>query len=239
MNASAPLALHFELVTALPRLVGCELRLAPGECATLACDPTAALLVADLAQGLTVPDSGRVLTLGEDWRALGARGSYAHRARTGRMQADMGFVQNLNVDENVLLPQLDHTQRPEGELRAEAEALATRLGHDGLPATRPSATDPFGLAVSACVRAFLGAPDLVILATADLPIANGFRAGTSALVHEACARGAAVLWLGSEEYAIGPLPAGPRVRLAGTGFVATRIGRPAVLRDDSGEGSYE
>ena len=212
--SSDPPVVRFEKVAVRPALLGADLLIGNGECGVIATDAATAVILADLAQGIVAQDEGSVLVCGEDWRALSARSTYALRARIGRMQVGMNWIQNLDVDENVLLPQLDHTSRPEGEIREEAEALALQLGLGALPSSRPSDTSDLELCASACVRAFLGAPELVIVGSTGLPIVSEIRVGLGRLVHSACLRGAAVLWLGETTSASRDLPPGPRFELS-------------------------
>ncbi len=101
----------------------------------------------------------------------------------------------MTVLEAVLLAHLHHFDRPQEEVIADATALARLFGLPGLPTERRDATSARALARAACVRGFLGAPDLVVVqdstieATADLaiPMAQAI-AGTKD-------RGATVLWI--------------------------------------------
>jgi phospholipid/cholesterol/gamma-HCH transport system ATP-binding protein len=101
----------------------------------------------------------------------------------------------MPVAQVALAPQLYHTTQTEAQAIAEATVLARRFGLPGLP-TAPSEQVPLAdLVRAACVRAFLGAPEFVLIADpalesmADLgtPIAQAIGA-----VHD---RGGAVLWL--------------------------------------------
>jgi len=151
--------------------------------------------LADMAVGLVEPARGRVLFLGEAWQAAGPEQNLARRARIGRVFWEQGWISNLNVLENVTLPQRHHTRRPVPEIIAEAEALARRFGLERLPAARPARVDPRDLRRAEWVRAFLGNPALVLL---EEPLRGAGPEAAPRLfeaVREACARQAAVLWL--------------------------------------------
>ena len=85
------------------------------------------LAFADAAQGLVEPDSGRVMFLGEDWRSMPPNRAAERRGSIGRVFEANGWISNLDVDENITLAQRHHTSRPEGEIVAEASALAAQF----------------------------------------------------------------------------------------------------------------
>jgi len=179
--------------------------------------PARAARFADLACGLAEPTSGRVRFLGRDWRGLDADSANAMRGRIGRLVGDGAWIDYLSVLDNILLPQLHHTERREEALKNDAAMLARAFGLPGVPLARPSALDDDDLHRAALVRAFLGRPQLIILerATQRLypeimePLVNAIRAARD--------RGAAVLWLALEREVWGDasLPATMRLRLVG------------------------
>ena len=189
-------ALRMSAVRAQPWFLGAEVSLAAGQSVAIAASAAAAAHFADLVQGFVVPVEGVVAVCGEEWRAMSVSATYALRARTGRIGPSMHWIQNLNVDENVLLAQLDHSQRTEPELRAQALALAQQLGLDAVPRSRPHDTAPGDLLASAAVRAFLGAPALVVIEPLPVDAADALRAGLGEVVRAASARGTTVVSLG-------------------------------------------
>src|SRR4051812_15425504 len=82
------------------------------------------LPLADASQGLVGSDHGTVSFLGQDWRTLGADESAAQRGKIGRLFDDEGWISDLDVEENILLAQLHHTDRTETDIRDEALTLA-------------------------------------------------------------------------------------------------------------------
>lgn len=218
---SEPL-LAFTAVGSDLSLESIDLVVRPGECCVVESSPDVADMMADLAQGLEAPDTGTVTALGKNWQELAPDKAYRVRSRMGRVFRSPAWVHNLNVDENVMLPQLDLSTRPEADIRQEVEGLARRLGLDGLPRTRPHATDPAELSASACVRAFAGAPDLVLIETRSCVLPTQAHSGLISLVHDTCARGGAVVWFSDSHGAHSVLPLGPRVRMSRGSLVVSR-----------------
>lgn len=188
--------LRMSAVRARPWFLGADVSLAAGQSVAIAASAAAATHFADLVQGFVTPVEGVVAVCGEEWRAMSVPRTYALRARTGRIGPSMHWIQNLNVDENVLLAQLDHSQRTEPELRAQALALAQQLGLDAVPRSRPHDTAPGDLLASAVVRAFLGAPALVVIEPLPADASDALRTGLGEVGREASARGTTVIWLG-------------------------------------------
>jgi phospholipid/cholesterol/gamma-HCH transport system ATP-binding protein len=151
----------------------------------------------DLCLGLVEPLSGEVYCLGRAWSAEGYHDRLAHRSRIGTLVDSQAWPAHMPVAQIALAPHLYHTSRTEAEAIVEATILARRFGLPGLPIA-PSEQVPLAdLVRAACVRAFLGAPELVLIADPALesmtdlgtPIAQAIGA-----VHD---RGGAVLWLRS------------------------------------------
>lgn len=150
--------------------------------------------LADAAQGLLDPVEGSVSFLGRRWADRAPADAAAARARIGRVFEEPGWIGTLDMDENIMLAQLHHTHRGEAEIRDEASALARQFSLPGLPQGRPSGMHRADLRRAACVRAFLGRPELLLL---ERPTAGVYPAIMPALmsaVRAARARGAAVLW---------------------------------------------
>jgi phospholipid/cholesterol/gamma-HCH transport system ATP-binding protein len=149
----------------------------------------------DLCLGLVEPPSGEVYCLGQPWRAQGYHDRLAHRSRIGTLADSQVWPAHMPVVQVALAPLLYHTAQAEPEAIAEATILARRFGLPGLPAVASEQVARGDLVRAACVRAFLGAPEFVLIADqalesmADLgtPLAQAIGA-----VHD---RGGAVLWL--------------------------------------------
>ena len=117
------------------------------------------------------------------------------RGQIGRIFDGPAWISNLDVDENILLPQRHHTSIPNAQLRDDAEALAKSFGLNGLPSTRPSMTPPHDLRRCACVRAFLGQPTLLLLERPEHNEYPGLMAPLMANIQATRQRGGAALWI--------------------------------------------
>lgn len=152
------------------------------------------LPLADASQGLLQPDRGEVSFLGEDWADLTCDKAAARRGKIGRLFDDEGWISDLDVDENILLSQLHHTNRTEAEIMDEALKFARVFGLPGLPRGRPGKVRRWDLRKAACIRAFLGKPVLIILEQPVRGVYADFIAPLLDAVQSARRRAAAVLW---------------------------------------------
>lgn len=152
------------------------------------------LPLADASQGLLQPDQGEVSFLGEEWTHLNSDKAAARRGKIGRLFEDEGWISDLDVDENIMLGQLHHTNRTEGEIMDEALKFARVFGLPGLPRGRPGKVRRWDLRKAACIRAFLGKPALIILEQPVRGVYADFIAPLLDAVQSARRRAAAVLW---------------------------------------------
>src|SRR5687767_13681321 len=150
--------------------------------------------LADASQGLQPLSGGTVTFMGEDWRNLSTDKAAARRGKIGRLFEDEGWISDLNVDENILLSQLHHTDRTEAEIMDEALQFARVFGLPGLPRGRPGNIRRWDLRKAACIRAFLGKPALVILEQPVRGVYADFIAPLLDAVRSARRRAAGVLW---------------------------------------------
>lgn len=176
------------------------------------------LPLADTAQGLVSGDHGTVSFLGEDWQGLGTDRAAAQRGRIGRVFDDEGWISDLDVDENIVLAQLHHTNRTEAEIIDEALSLARVFGLPGLPRGRPGQVRRWDLRKAACIRAFLGRPALVIIEQPIRGIYADFMDPLLNAVQSARRRAAAVLWMVSDPqmWKSAALHAATRARMRGS-----------------------
>lgn len=194
-------------------------------------DPDRASGLADLCAGLAPLAEGRARVLGHDWARLPRGHAAALRGRVGRaFGGGRGWIPYLSVADNVLLAQLHHTRIPEVEVRERAARLSAAFGLPGLPLGLPREQHPNDLARSACVRAFLGEPALLLL---ESPLLEGTAPDLllpllDRLV-EARSRGAACLWLTRSAlvWSDRSIPATRRLRLSERGLTPAR-GTPAA-----------
>ncbi len=154
---------------------------------------------ADLCAGLLPLASGAVRFEGIDWRDPPRSQAQALRGRIGRMYGLGNWIGSRTIESDVLLPRLHHTRVPRAALLDQALVLARRFGLPGLPAEAGTVLGDDDAVRAAAVRAFLGAPSLLIL---ENPI-GGSTPGTLTVallraVTEARERGAAVICLTRE-----------------------------------------
>ena len=158
--------------------------------------------LADVAQGLMEPDLGRVMFLGEDWRAMSPIHSAERRGQIGRVFETHAWISNLDVDENVTLAQRHHTERPECEILAEAQTLAIQFGLGELPHSRPAVVRHSDLRRAEWIRALMGSPTLIILENPKRDVHLDTLPSLIRAVKAACERGAAVIWMTDDARAL-------------------------------------
>lgn len=201
MNGNGPI-LEFENVTSAAGPLAhagaacVSARLLPGTLTLIRVEEGSERLpLADLAEGLLVPDEGRVLFLGEEWSAMPPDQVLRRRALIGRVFDGHGWISNLSVSDNISLSQRHHTRRPDREILEEAGALARAFGLGGVPGNLPALVPHRELRRAEWVRAFLGRPALILLERPMQGVAAEHLPRLIGAVRDACARGAAVLWL--------------------------------------------
>jgi phospholipid/cholesterol/gamma-HCH transport system ATP-binding protein len=177
--------------------------------------------LADVACGLAPPQRGAVRFLGRTWSGLAADQANALRGRIGHVVREGAWVPYLSLLDNILLPQLHHTRRSYDEIRTEAARLAVWFGLPGVPTGRPAEVPPPTLRRAACVRAFLGAPSLIVIETFAEGLDDGLLAPLINAMRVARDGDAAVLWFvqDADLYQDPSLPATSRLRLLGDALV--------------------
>jgi putative ABC transport system ATP-binding protein len=180
-----------------PVVSGASFAVGAGECVAiwgLAVRDGARL--ADVLSGVEPPASGTVRFEGIAWEERSLRDAAAARGlRIGRVFAGTAWLSNLDVDENVTLPSRHFTGVPRGELLAQAEQIARRLGLADLPGGRPAWADERELQLAQWVRAFLPGPALFVLENPLAHLRSADAPPVRDVLREARARGAGVLCL--------------------------------------------
>ena len=175
---------------------GITLAAEPGDLAIVLLEKERILLpLADLAVGTLEPDEGRVRLHGANWLALPPDEAADMRGHIGRVFEGNPWVDGIELSESVMLAQLHHTRRPISDMTRQAAELSQIFGLPGLPLSLPSTVQAKDLARAACVRAFMGEPDLFVL---ERPTEGVYPELLPALLNTLRAarqRGAAVLWL--------------------------------------------
>ena len=156
------------------------------------------ILVADAAVGTIEPNEGAVYFNRVDWQRMSPRDLYEARGKIGRVFEEIGWISNLDIDENIALPHRYHFRRDREELYDQAAELSQLFELPGLPRGRPSYARPADLQRAACVRAFLGEPQLLILERPERDAYPDIMPPLLASIRAARNRGAAVLWLTAE-----------------------------------------
>ena len=173
-----------------------DLTLEAGDLALIdARDAVLAASFADLCCGMHRPEEGEVRFLDRDWFRQSAEMADALRGLIGRVMTEQGWLRFLDAETNILLQQLHHTRTPRDELLEEAAHLARHFGLPGLPGGSIGSLSPGDLVRTGFVRAFLGAPKLVIL---ESPVQGLFLDMVPALVNkllEVRDAGGAAIWL--------------------------------------------
>jgi phospholipid/cholesterol/gamma-HCH transport system ATP-binding protein len=207
-----------------------SLRLLAGELMLIdARDPERAASFADLCCGLSPLRSGEIRFLGRNWARMPHRYAERLRGRIGRTFATGAWAGMLDMELNILLPQLHHSRRDQARLREQAAELALFFGLPGLPMGRWRDLSAADLARAGCVRAFLGEPALLILESPTQTFADLVPLIISALT-KARDRGAAALWLTRSDrvWRDHSLPATRRMRLGETGLLTVRHTMEAI-----------
>ena len=154
--------------------------------------------LAALAQGLFTPDSGKVYFNGECWEAVGPDRQSLMRGRIRRVFEHYGWVTNMDMMENLCLAESHNAGRELEEIQQEVRGLARRFGLDNVPEARPTRVHSMILRKLEWVRAFVGAPDLILL---ERPLAGAPKADAGKLIEavvEAAKRGVAIIWISDE-----------------------------------------
>ncbi|MEZ7136503.1 ABC transporter ATP-binding protein [Komagataeibacter sp. SM21] len=141
-----------------------NLRIMPGECVVIDCrDENRAAVFADLCTGMISLSQGNIRFMGLDWTTLRDRQLNALRGRIGRISRSGSWLNLFGTHLNIMLPHLYHTNDPLDNVVEHATELGRRFGFPGLPITAPDRLSAADQARAACVRAFLGRPDLLVL----------------------------------------------------------------------------
>jgi phospholipid/cholesterol/gamma-HCH transport system ATP-binding protein len=182
-------------------------------------------MLADVACGLVPPERGAVRFLGRAWSDVPADQANALRGRIGHLVRRGAWIPYLSLLDNVLLPQMHHTWRPYAEICAEAARWAAWFGLPGLPTGRPGDVPAAILQRAACVRAFLGAPSLIIIESLTGGLRDGLLVPLVNAMRVARDRDAAVLWFSRDAdlYEDPSLPVTRRLRLQGDAIVPLEV----------------
>jgi phospholipid/cholesterol/gamma-HCH transport system ATP-binding protein len=149
----------------------------------------------DVCLGLIEPAGGEVWCLGRRWAGQGYHAMLAQRSRIGTLVNSQAWPGYVPVGQVVLTPRLYHTRERDDAIVAEATVLGRRFGMPGVPVGGPETVRLRDLVRAACVTAFLGTPELVVIADRTLDGIPEFAMAMAQAVGEVQDRGGAVLWL--------------------------------------------
>jgi phospholipid/cholesterol/gamma-HCH transport system ATP-binding protein len=150
---------------------------------------------ADTFSGLLQPIRGKISFLGREWQNVSTDTANAMRGKIGRVFSVGNWFDGITICDNILLPQSHHTRTPKDGLLRDAANLAKHFGLPGLPSGYPAEYTRADRRKSACVRAFLGRPALLLLEDPTYGIYPEILAPLVNAVRRARNRGAAVLWM--------------------------------------------
>jgi phospholipid/cholesterol/gamma-HCH transport system ATP-binding protein len=173
-----------------------DLELPRGEVALVQVDDEGdAGALVDLCVGLIDPGAGKVRFRGVDWTTRTPRERLTRRRRIGAIVHTDVWPSHMTVMEAVLVARFYHFDRPPAEVIAEATELARLFGLPGLPVGRRETTPLRALVRAACVRGFLGSPDLIVVQDHMLDQTSELAVPMAQAVSAARDRGATVLWI--------------------------------------------
>jgi phospholipid/cholesterol/gamma-HCH transport system ATP-binding protein len=173
-----------------------ELDLAQGEVALVQVeDEGDASALVDLCLGLSDPVDGHVRFLGVDWTTRTPRERLGRRRRIGAVVQTDVWPAHMSVLESVLVAPFYHFNRPRADVIADATDLARLFGLPGLPTGRRETTPTRALIRAACVRGFLGSPDLIVVQDQMLDQSSELAVPMAQAISAARDRGTTVLWI--------------------------------------------
>ena len=170
-------------------------KLAPGELLLIKLEPGNEYLpLADAAEGLLAPTSGFIRWQGKEWNQFTPPEEFYARSQIGRVFEKNGWISNLNVNENVTLSRRHHTEKPENDIIAEADALARYFGLPEVPRQRPAFVPKRELRIAEWIRALTGNPLLLLLERPETGVPDDNLPKLITAVQAALQRGAAAIW---------------------------------------------
>ena len=190
-------------------------------------DETDAEALVDICLGMADPVGGQVRFLGVDWASRTPRERMTRRRRIGAVVQSDVWPAYMTVLDSVLLAGSYHFDRTRADMLAQATELARLFALPGLPTGRRETTPRRALVRAACVRGFLGTPDLVVVQDAVLEQSADLAVPMAQAISTACDRGGAVLWIAASLAAAAAefVEADQVLRLGEQGLVRARRGR--------------
>jgi phospholipid/cholesterol/gamma-HCH transport system ATP-binding protein len=147
---------------------------------------------------LLPPKQGKVAWKGRHWEEMSTDEFNSELEKIRHVPAESQWITQLSLRENITLAQRHHSTRPDQEISQEADAWARRFGLTLEWDPFPRMLGREDLRKAALIRAFLGKPELLILEEPTREMAEIIPALWHA-IEEVRERGAAVIWITSEE----------------------------------------
>jgi phospholipid/cholesterol/gamma-HCH transport system ATP-binding protein len=190
------LVLSLQGVTLAERQFKLDLALSRGGVALVQVDDeTEASALIDLCVGLVDPAAGHVRFIGVDWTTRSPRERMHRRRRIGAVVQSDVWPAHMTVLDSVLMARSYHFNQPRAEVIDDATDLARLFGLPGLPTGRRETTPRRALVRAACVRGFLGSPDLIVVHDQTLEQTPELAVPMAQAIAAAQDRGGAVLWI--------------------------------------------
>jgi phospholipid/cholesterol/gamma-HCH transport system ATP-binding protein len=158
-------------------------------------DSEAASGLVDLCLGLVDPPAGAARFLDRDWRGQTYHRRLEGRGHIGAVIATRVWPAHLSISEAILMPPLYHTSLVQADVASHATVLARLFDLPGLPAGRRETTPDSELVRAACIRGFLGTPDLVVIHDPMLDGMDVLAVALTQAVASVLDRGGAVIWI--------------------------------------------
>ena len=180
-----------------------------------------------LLLGNAPAEQGEVALFGEPLGVVTEERALALFSRIGIVWSGGGFVSNLKVWENILLPVMYHRRREPASFEAEVVELLRRLGVEeglvpGYLQSQPGALPTHVQRLFGCVRVALMDPEVVIYESVFEGLHRGVRAQLESFAawFHTQRPGRASLYLSSDEQSLLGLPADLVLRQMEGGFAA-------------------
>ena len=147
-----------------------HLKLQGGDFCTVSGD---AELFFDVIEGIAEPGSGTVLVEGASWQDLTPAQECHHRSKITRVHPmQEAWIRYLSVRENISLRPTHHKVAPSSETDAAIDIMAGELGVASDLEKRPEKVATASLQMCQWIRAFLGAPLIVLLSEPERGVSS-------------------------------------------------------------------
>jgi|KBSSwiStaDraftv2_1062776.scaffolds.fasta_scaffold289089_2 phospholipid/cholesterol/gamma-HCH transport system ATP-binding protein len=147
----------------------------------------------DLCLGLEAPVAGVVRFRGTDWQSLSPAAALRVREQVGLVLWQGNWLPHQPVMDSIMLPLLHHASLSPDAAIVEAARLARQFGLPGLPADRPGDLSELTLRRAACIKAFVGRPQLAIVEDPALAATPALQAPLIAELLKVLNRGGAAI----------------------------------------------